>query len=242
MKNEIRKKIAGMRSGKRSHCFRIMVVLMLICVFAILASCDDVASNSKAKSDSDTDTAQTKVAEDTAAKADSASAAATTIDTATLAEQVIAGDWGNGQDRVDALTNAGYNAGEVQAQVNEMLASDTTGNQTGVIWHDRITEPIYENQPVYQYCYMYTFTAVNGKSVSPQVTSLSDYIYATAGAAGTAANGSAAQNAALGAIRAAGYDAQKLGDCTYTITTPSKQTGTKRVQTGTRIVQQEGWY
>ena len=39
-----------------------------------------------------------------------------------VAKEVIRGDWGNGQDRKDRLTAAGYNYSEVQARVNEMLA------------------------------------------------------------------------------------------------------------------------
>jgi surface antigen len=39
-----------------------------------------------------------------------------------LAKEVIRGDWGNGQDRKDRLTAAGYNYSQVQARVNEMLA------------------------------------------------------------------------------------------------------------------------
>lgn len=38
-----------------------------------------------------------------------------------LANEVIAGKWGNGTDRKTALTNAGYNYGEVQALVNQKL-------------------------------------------------------------------------------------------------------------------------
>lgn len=38
-----------------------------------------------------------------------------------LAKEVLAGKWGNGQARVDALTKAGYNATEVQKRVNEMI-------------------------------------------------------------------------------------------------------------------------
>lgn len=179
-----------------------------------------------------------------------------------VANEVIAGDWGDGQDRIDALEAAGYDAGNVQSRVNDKLGTDAntgnegtsvqtetnqtdttpTNNQAGVTWHDEITEPIYEDQPVFQYCYIYTFTAVASASVSPQVTSASGYIYATAAEAETAANGSAAQTAALNTIRAAGYDAGNLSVCTYTVSTSSKQTGTKRVQTGTRIVQKAGWY
>ena len=49
---------------------------------------------------------------------------------------------------------------------------------------------------------------------------------------------------ALTAIRVAGYDAQTLADCDCTVTTASAsvQTGTEHVKTGTRVVQEEGWY
>lgn len=48
----------------------------------------------------------------------------------TLAREVIAGNWGNGQDRVNRLTSAGYNYNAVQNRVNEILsgsASKPTG-------------------------------------------------------------------------------------------------------------------
>lgn len=38
-----------------------------------------------------------------------------------LAQEVIRGDWGIGSDRASRLTNAGYNYGEVQAEVNRLL-------------------------------------------------------------------------------------------------------------------------
>ena len=38
-----------------------------------------------------------------------------------VAREVIAGQWGNGQDRVNRLTQAGYDYNTVQARVNEML-------------------------------------------------------------------------------------------------------------------------
>ena len=40
----------------------------------------------------------------------------------TVAREVIAGQWGNGQDRVNRLTQAGYDYSAVQSKVNEMLA------------------------------------------------------------------------------------------------------------------------
>ena len=38
-----------------------------------------------------------------------------------LAQEVLAGIWGNGDDRYNALTNAGYDYNAVQARVNELL-------------------------------------------------------------------------------------------------------------------------
>lgn len=38
-----------------------------------------------------------------------------------LAREVIAGKWGNGQERIDRLTAAGYNAAEIQNEVNRQL-------------------------------------------------------------------------------------------------------------------------
>lgn len=39
-----------------------------------------------------------------------------------IANQVIQGEWGNGQERYDNLTNAGYDYDAVQARVNELLS------------------------------------------------------------------------------------------------------------------------
>jgi phenylpyruvate tautomerase PptA (4-oxalocrotonate tautomerase family) len=43
-----------------------------------------------------------------------------------IAQEVIAGKWGNGNTRKTKLTKAGYNYGEVQAKVNELLSKKTT--------------------------------------------------------------------------------------------------------------------
>lgn len=40
-----------------------------------------------------------------------------------IAQEVINGKWGNGNDRKTRLTNAGYNYNEVQSKVNELLGS-----------------------------------------------------------------------------------------------------------------------
>lgn len=43
-------------------------------------------------------------------------------DTETVAREVIAGSWGNGEQRKTALINAGYDYNAVQSKVNELLA------------------------------------------------------------------------------------------------------------------------
>lgn len=46
--------------------------------------------------------------------------------TAEVAEEVIAGKWGNGEDRKQRLTAAGYNYSLIQAKVNELMGAKTT--------------------------------------------------------------------------------------------------------------------
>ena len=46
----------------------------------------------------------------------------------TIANEVIQGIWGNGQERFDNLTNAGYNAQAVQDTVNNILTGETTSD------------------------------------------------------------------------------------------------------------------
>lgn len=41
-----------------------------------------------------------------------------------IAKEVIRGEWGNGDERYNRLTNAGYNYNEIQAKVNELLNSN----------------------------------------------------------------------------------------------------------------------
>lgn len=45
-----------------------------------------------------------------------------------VAQEVLQGVWGNGQERYDNLTNAGYNAQEVQDKVNSILSGETPSN------------------------------------------------------------------------------------------------------------------
>lgn len=190
-----------------------------------------------------------------AVNTDVASETTTAVDNATLAEQVIAGDWGNGQDRIDALTAAGYNADDIQSQVNDMLGADTaTGNegtfvyteptqtnnqkqtQTGVTWHDEITEPIYEDQPVYHWNYSYTITKYMNENIDKTISSTSGYTYEDQDTALADAR-IEAQAALTKEIPSA-----TLAKSDYNATSAQKQTGTKRVQTGTRIIQKAGWY
>ena len=42
-----------------------------------------------------------------------------------IAKEVIAGKWGNGQDRVNRLKKAGYDPNKVQAEVNRQLGAST---------------------------------------------------------------------------------------------------------------------
>lgn len=46
----------------------------------------------------------------------------------TVAQEVLQGLWGNGQERFDNLTNAGYDADQIQDLVNRMLNGESTSN------------------------------------------------------------------------------------------------------------------
>lgn len=50
---------------------------------------------------------------------------------ATVAQEVIDGKWGNGDDRKNRLTAAGYSYAAVQAKVNEILAGKSSGSTSG---------------------------------------------------------------------------------------------------------------
>lgn len=52
----------------------------------------------------------------------------TSTDLDTVANEVIQGLWGNGQERFDNLANAGYDAQAVQDRVNAILNDETPGN------------------------------------------------------------------------------------------------------------------
>ena len=50
----------------------------------------------------------------------------------TIADEVIAGKWGNGEDRKNRLTQAGYNYSEVQALVNQKLTGSSTTSKKSI--------------------------------------------------------------------------------------------------------------
>ena len=49
-----------------------------------------------------------------------------------IADEVIAGKWGNGEDRKNRLTQAGYNYSEVQALVNQKLTGSSTTSKKSI--------------------------------------------------------------------------------------------------------------
>lgn len=48
-----------------------------------------------------------------------------------LAREVIAGNWGNGSDRVNRLTSSGYDYDAVQNRVNEILSAKSSSHSSG---------------------------------------------------------------------------------------------------------------
>lgn len=65
-----------------------------------------------------------------------------------IAKEVVAGQWGNGEDRKKRLTQAGYNYNEVQSKVNSMLGLNNISAKKSV---DEVAQLViqgkYGNQP-----------------------------------------------------------------------------------------------
>ena len=76
----------------------------------------------KAKADELTKKAE-EIKKAAAAKVEAAKAAAKTSNVEALAKEVIEGKWGNGQERKDKLTAAGYDYHTIQTKVNELLGA-----------------------------------------------------------------------------------------------------------------------
>lgn len=55
-----------------------------------------------------------------------------------LAQEVIDGKWGNDKDRLNRLTEAGYNYDEVQNRVNEILHSQKETNKSTIKINDKV--------------------------------------------------------------------------------------------------------
>ena len=55
-----------------------------------------------------------------------------------LAREVIAGNWGNGQDRKNRLTSAGYDYSAVQAKVNELMGGIKSTKSVDQLAHEVI--------------------------------------------------------------------------------------------------------
>lgn len=51
-----------------------------------------------------------------------------------IAKEVIAGQWGNGQDRVNRLQAAGYNYEEVQNKVNQLIGGGSKPSDSAVYY------------------------------------------------------------------------------------------------------------
>ena len=62
-----------------------------------------------------------------------------TKDVDTLAKEVINGNWGNGDDRKNRLTQAGYDYNKVQARVNEILGAKNTVRYYTVVAGDTLS-------------------------------------------------------------------------------------------------------
>lgn len=56
----------------------------------------------------------------------------TSTDLNAIADEVIAGKWGNGEDRKNRLTQAGYNYSEVQILVNQKLTGSSTTSKKSI--------------------------------------------------------------------------------------------------------------
>ena len=86
-----------------------------------------------------------------------------------IANEVIAGKWGNGNDRKNRLTNAGYNYDEVQAIVNKKLG---TGNSSNAIYHK-----VVYGDTLYDIAIKYGTTIGAIQKLNPKITN-ANKIYA----------------------------------------------------------------
>ena len=69
----------------------------------------------------------------------------TSTDLNTIADEVIAGKWGNGNDRKTNLENAGYNYQEVQNKVNEKLGVSTSSKKSNETIANEVIKGLWGN-------------------------------------------------------------------------------------------------
>ena len=62
-----------------------------------------------------------------------------------IADEVIAGQWGNGNDRKTNLENAGYNYQEVQNKVNEKLGASTSNKKSNETIANEVIKGLWGN-------------------------------------------------------------------------------------------------
>ena len=66
-------------------------------------------------------------------KVDTSSGSTVSKSIETIAKEVIAGKWGNGEARKNAITKAGYDYAKVQAKVNELLSKQTIVRKGNIV-------------------------------------------------------------------------------------------------------------
>lgn len=66
-------------------------------------------------------------------KVDTSSGSTVSKSIETIAKEVIAGKWGNGESRKNAITKAGYDYAKVQAKVNELLSKQTIVRKGNIV-------------------------------------------------------------------------------------------------------------
>lgn len=98
---------------------------------------------------------------------DEAPAPAPTKSNEEIADEVIRGDWGNGEDRKNRLTAAGYDYAAIQAIVNQKLApAPTPAPAAGTFAVGDKVVPTrlvdYNGTPLTQWDPVYTITEING--------------------------------------------------------------------------------
>ena len=132
-----------------------------------------------------------------------------------IAQEVIAGAWGNGQDRVNALTAAGYDANAIQAIVNKKVAPAAPARLSNEQIADQVIAGAWGNGDDRKarivkagYNYAEVQALVNKKLVAKTSTKKSNDQVANEIIAGTGGWGNNPQRAQK--LTAAGYDANAV--------------------------------